>query len=140
VYKISDLMTMFNLSERTIRRHLREGILKGKKIGGSWRFDEKDISEYLDNPKIRFNSEKNNIREVLDFLNGVSKYKEKTLMIIERKNLSNERIRHLTEKVSYNTEPFYFNISVKGSSQIVTFIGEKNDAIDIINSSEENHA
>jgi len=56
VYKISDLMTMFNLSERTIRRHLREGILKGKKIGGSWRFDEKDISEYLDNPKIMFNS------------------------------------------------------------------------------------
>jgi len=76
----------------------------------------------------------------VDVLNGVSKYKEKTLMIIERKNLSNERIRHLTEKVSYNTEPFYFNISVKGSSQIVTFIGEKNDAIDIINSSEENHA
>lgn len=127
MYKLIDLMNMFNLPERTIRRHLAEKILMGKKVGGSWRFDDQDIADYLDNPQIRISSEKNNIKEAMDYLNGLSRFKDGIMMVANIGNIGEEKMRQLTEVVSDLDYPFYFNISSHGKAKIVTFIGEEND-------------
>ncbi|MGM0435707.1 MAG: helix-turn-helix domain-containing protein [Bacillota bacterium] len=46
-YTLSDVMTMTNLSERTMRRHIRNGLIKGAKIGGVWRFSEENLKAYF---------------------------------------------------------------------------------------------
>jgi undecaprenyl pyrophosphate synthase len=46
-YTLSDVIAMTRLSERTMRRHIRDGLLKGKKIGGVWRFSEENLKAYF---------------------------------------------------------------------------------------------
>ena len=46
-YALSDVMTMTNLSERTLRRHIGNGLLMGRKIGGVWRFSEENLKAYF---------------------------------------------------------------------------------------------
>ena len=42
-YSISDIAKLTKLTDRTIRNYLANGSLKGKKIGGQWRFTQSDI-------------------------------------------------------------------------------------------------
>jgi excisionase family DNA binding protein len=46
-YTIDQLQSILKLSERTIFRLLKEGKLKGFKIGREWRFQESDIDAYI---------------------------------------------------------------------------------------------
>lgn len=48
-YTINEIAEMTKLSTRTIRRYIDYGTLKGKKIGGQWRFSESEYYEFLDN-------------------------------------------------------------------------------------------
>lgn len=43
MYNLKEVMKMSKMGERTLRRYLKEGILEGSKIGGVWRFSEKQI-------------------------------------------------------------------------------------------------
>lgn len=52
MYTIKDISQMTRLTTRTIQNHLKEGLLKGHKIGRSWRFTEADFKNYLNNPSI----------------------------------------------------------------------------------------
>ena len=42
-FTVRDVVAMTGLSERTIRRYLRDGKLSGTKLGGVWRFNKADI-------------------------------------------------------------------------------------------------
>ncbi|HPE35645.1 MAG TPA: helix-turn-helix domain-containing protein [Spirochaetales bacterium] len=48
MFTLKDLATMTQLTTRTLQNHLKEGLLKGSKIGRSWRFTDEDIKRYLD--------------------------------------------------------------------------------------------
>ncbi|MBP7264493.1 MAG: helix-turn-helix domain-containing protein [Spirochaetia bacterium] len=48
MFTLKDLANMTQLTTRTLQNHLKEGLLKGSKIGRSWRFTEEDIKTYLD--------------------------------------------------------------------------------------------
>jgi len=47
LYKIKDVAKILDISTRTVQKYITEGTLPAKKIGGSWRIDEKDLKEYL---------------------------------------------------------------------------------------------
>ena len=38
LYSVEEIAQMTSVTTRTIRNYLRNGILKGRKIGGQWRF------------------------------------------------------------------------------------------------------
>lgn len=46
-YTLADIIRMAGISERTARRHLSDGLLKGSKVGGTWRFTEENIRAYF---------------------------------------------------------------------------------------------
>lgn len=48
LYSIDDLHEMLGISKMTLRSYLREGRLKGRKLGVSWFVTEKAIAEYFD--------------------------------------------------------------------------------------------
>ncbi|MEC9485365.1 MAG: helix-turn-helix domain-containing protein [Candidatus Izemoplasma sp.] len=48
-YTLKDIMEITRLSERTIRRYLKQGKLNGDKIGKEWRFQEEDVKQLFDN-------------------------------------------------------------------------------------------
>lgn len=44
---VEQLAQELNVTTRTIRNYLKEGKIKGTKIGGQWRFSERDIYDFL---------------------------------------------------------------------------------------------
>jgi len=48
MYNIKDVIKVLGLHERTVFRLIEKGELKGFKVGREWRFEEKDIQEYIE--------------------------------------------------------------------------------------------
>jgi len=46
-YSLADVIKMTGLSERSIRRHIKHGLLSGVKVGGVWRFNEENLKRYF---------------------------------------------------------------------------------------------
>ncbi|MFA5669570.1 MAG: helix-turn-helix domain-containing protein [Balneolaceae bacterium] len=50
LYSIDDLHEMLGISKMTLRAYLREGRIRGRKLGVSWFVTEEAIREYFDEP------------------------------------------------------------------------------------------
>jgi len=74
LYTVEDIANMTMMTSRTIRNYLKEGILKGKKIGGQWRFTEEDIRRFLDNGALKAEHFSNLKQDILDFIDGVNDF------------------------------------------------------------------
>lgn len=71
LYTVEDIAKMAGLTSRTIRNYLKDGSLKGKKIGGQWRFTMKDIERLFDDGGFSKELSGNNRQDVQDFVDGV---------------------------------------------------------------------
>jgi len=132
MYRLKDIMEMFQIPERTIRRHIKLGILKGKKAGGTWRFDEEDLREYLSHPVIQSNQSKTKYREIMDFMNGFVKTDEEVVVITQLKQANIHKNKEISLLMNTFRSPLYFNLEKSGGKTIVTFKGNKEDAIKLI--------
>jgi excisionase family DNA binding protein len=47
VYSVVDLSEMLQVSEKTIRRYIKDGRLKGKKIARKWLIHEDAVRQFL---------------------------------------------------------------------------------------------
>lgn len=72
LYTIEEIAKMTSLTMKTIQNHLRQGTLRGRKIGGQWRFTATDIREMINSGEIAFETEKEQKRTVIDFMDGVN--------------------------------------------------------------------
>jgi len=48
LYSVEDLVTLLNLSDRTVRAYLREGKIRARKIGLRWRVTEANLKKFLE--------------------------------------------------------------------------------------------
>jgi excisionase family DNA binding protein len=74
LYTVEDIAKMTSLTSRTIRNYLKEGMLKGKKIGGQWRFTKEDIGNFMDNGTVAKEFTDNHKQDILDFIDGVNTF------------------------------------------------------------------
>lgn len=70
MYTLNDVKNMTGLSERTLRRHLREGLLKGAKVGGVWRFRAENLKHYFNDKTMVENIANQASKDVKKFLRG----------------------------------------------------------------------
>lgn len=68
LYSVEEIAQMTSVTTRTIRNYLRNGILKGKKIGGQWRFSLEDIEAMIN--QTNGTSLENSRHIVRDFLDS----------------------------------------------------------------------
>lgn len=52
-YTVSDVARIMHMTERTIRNYLKEGILRGTRVGGQWRFSKEDLDDLIQNSTFR---------------------------------------------------------------------------------------
>ena len=71
LYTVEDIARMTSFTSRTIRNYLKDGNLKGRKIGGQWRFTMEDIKRLFDSGKFLNEIKSKNKKQVLDFIEGV---------------------------------------------------------------------
>ncbi|NLV88914.1 MAG: helix-turn-helix domain-containing protein [Tissierellia bacterium] len=70
LYTVEDVARMTGLTSRTIRNYLKDGKLKGKKIGVQWRFTEEDINELFEDKDFYDSVEVTKNQIVIDFINN----------------------------------------------------------------------
>jgi excisionase family DNA binding protein len=51
LYSVDDLHELLGISKMTLRTYLREGRIRGRKLGVSWYVTEEAIREYFDEPQ-----------------------------------------------------------------------------------------
>jgi len=131
MFSVKDIMTMFSLSERTVRRHLQLGVLKGTKVGGSWRFTDEDLKTYLDSEIIRKSIQKTSLFELYDFFNGYGNDDEVLVM----KKIPNSHLGNLiriTSIVNKFDNPFFMHMSDSKTNKVLLFRGQQSDAISLL--------
>ena len=67
-YTIQDIAGMTGLNERTIRSYLADGLLKGEKTDGAWRFTAGQFGDFLRQDMIRASVQAKANGVVYDFL------------------------------------------------------------------------
>lgn len=72
LYTVDEIAKMTALTTRTIRNYLRSGTLKGRKIGGQWRFTSADIQAMLERGEVMTEIRAIQKQAVLDFIDGVN--------------------------------------------------------------------
>jgi len=72
LYTVEDIANMTSTTSRTIRNYLKDGLLKGKKIGGQWRFTEEDIKNFMDSGTVTKDLTDRIKQDVIDFIDGVN--------------------------------------------------------------------
>lgn len=72
ILSIDEIAKMLSLHQRTVRRYLREGTLKGTKIGGEWRVRLSDVEAMLGDATVT--QELGNVwnNQVIEYLQGES--------------------------------------------------------------------
>lgn len=67
-YTIQDIAGMTGLNERTIRSYLADGLLKGEKTDGAWRFTAEQFGDFLRQDMVRASVQAKVNAVVYDFL------------------------------------------------------------------------
>lgn len=67
-YTIQDVAGMTGLNERTIRSYLADGLLKGEKTDGAWRFTAEQFGDFLRQDMVRASVQAKANAVVYDFL------------------------------------------------------------------------
>lgn len=70
LYTLEEIAKITSLTTKTVRNHLRTGTLRGRKIGGQWRFTASDIREMMSQEGVTSESDKEQKQTVIDFLEG----------------------------------------------------------------------
>ncbi len=70
ILNINETARMLSLHPRTIRRYLREGTLKGTKVGGEWRIHRSDLQAMLGNSEVARELKDTWDKGVQEFLSG----------------------------------------------------------------------
>ena len=128
-YNMNQVAMITGLTTRTLRNHLKLGLLKGEKIDGNWSFTEEDIAHFLDNPAVRQAVSSKQHALVYDFLGDDYKKTNRICTILDFP-VSGEEARSISDF-------FCKEINENGSDIMFRFIWEKHIARVILSGAEE---
>ena len=52
IYTVDDIARILRIDEQTVRKLIKQGSLKAKRVGRQFRITEKMLQDYLDSPEI----------------------------------------------------------------------------------------
>ncbi len=67
-YNLNQLAAITAFTTRTLRNYLKQGVLQGEKIDGSWRFTEEEVAAFVDHSAVRQSLSAKQNAVVYDFL------------------------------------------------------------------------
>ena len=47
MYTLSEISGLLSVTEQSIRKYIKDGLLKARKIGGKWMISEENLKQYL---------------------------------------------------------------------------------------------
>ena len=128
-YNLNQVAMITGLTTRTLRNHLKQGLLNGEKIDGVWSFTEKELDEYVREPSVKQAIASRQHAVVYDFLSDSVKKTNRVCTILDLPVSDGEAL----SIASF----FSREISKHGSDIEFRFIKEKHFARFILAGAEE---
>lgn len=72
LYSIDDLHEMLGISKMTLRAYLRDGKLRGRKLGVSWFVTESAIQDYFEEPQTPLSNQKPGVKSKRYIVQGIN--------------------------------------------------------------------
>ena len=131
-YNINQLAMITGLTTRTLRNHLKLGLLKGEKIDGNWSFTEEELEQYIKDPNIAQAIAAKQHAVIYDFLSDPFKKTNRVCTILDFPVSAEEALgiatffsREITDHGSdiefrYINERHYARFILSGSEEQVT--------------------
>lgn len=96
LYSVDDLHELLGMSKMTIRAYLREGRLRGKKLGVQWYVTEEAIRDYFEEPAEEQKQKKRPLKYIVQGVNDLVSETEECASVSETLEvLSNQAILSL---------------------------------------------
>lgn len=89
-YTIQDIAGMTGLNERTIRSYLADGLLKGEKTDGAWRFTAEQFGDFLRQDMVRASVQAKANAVVYDFLITDRRKESAACLILDQPSAEDE--------------------------------------------------
>ena len=83
LFTLNDVAMLTSLTTRTLRNHLKDGTLRGSKVGGQWRFRMADIENFTLNSPKKQPEIKGNEASVIEYMEERSKTGRQVCSIID---------------------------------------------------------
>ena len=147
MFTVEDIAQMTSLTDRTIRNYLRTGLLKGRKIGGQWRFNMQDIKNFLDSGEVMSAISSEYKQDVLDFIDNVNTKisgDRQSCVIIDlyinhdKANIINEKLCELTASVTIHQMRLYYEYSEEYQRARFTVFSSPEIAVKLLSLINEN--
>lgn len=89
-YTLGHLSQITGLTDRTLRTHLKNGILEGEKRNGVWHFTDEQLDAFLRHPTARPGIQAKNNAIVYDFMLDTKKTEARACVMLDLPDLDRE--------------------------------------------------
>lgn len=137
MYSLRDIMEMFKIPERTIRRHIKEGILVGSKIGGVWKFTQDELTSYVGTNKVQKHISDEGFKEITDYYRGFVEDKSEVVYMFIKQFDDQTNMKKFFEVTELFKCEFSLNCRSSAGVTRYTFKGQRDDLIILMKWSEE---
>lgn len=137
MYHLIDLMQMLKIPERTIRRHIKEGLLVGSKVGGIWKFTEEEVERYIGKKKVQKHLIDDGLKELTDYYRGHVEDKNEVVYMFTKPFNETDKIKQFYEVAKQFKSKFSMKSSCNGKETCFTFKGQPNDVLILMKWSDE---
>lgn len=148
-YTVEEVALMTGLTSRTIRTYIKEGVLRGKKVGVQWRFTEEEVKELFKDKQVERQVADAKNQLVVDFLSKRQGKDNRSCMIVDCPVISEtvevelrDKLMEFINSYEWGAE-FQFSYQLFEEENTARFIisgalKEISKVIDIINEFAEN--
>lgn len=124
LYTVDDIAMMTGLTSRTIRNYLKEGKLKGRKIGVQWRFTEEDISALFTDKRFENDITVSKNKMVTDFLETKEQSKISICSIVDYPCIDIKLVENICQEMIDLINTYESKYEIKFSYQYFKEVGK----------------
>lgn len=95
-YTLNQIALITGFTTRTLRNHIKQGLLNGEKINGNWCFTEEDLAAFLDQPAVAKELVSKQNALVYDFLADTYKKSNRICVLLDFP-VTNEEARSIND-------------------------------------------
>ncbi|MDF2905456.1 MAG: transcriptional regulator, MerR family [Herbinix sp.] len=130
-YSIDDLATMTMLTTRTLRNYISQGLLKGEKVDGAWKFSNENIDSFFREESIiqSIQSKKNGM--VYEFMTNEAKPTNMVCSLYDYSNVKSDEAENIYAKIvalvnsnNYGNIQFSYAYNAKKKAARIILIGD----------------
>ena len=137
MYNLRDVMKMLKIPERTIRRHIKEELLVGTKIGGVWKFTQEEIENYIGREKVQKHIKDEGFKNITDYYRVYIEDKSEVVYMLIKQFNEIATIKRFLEVTKLFNSKFSMNCNINGNYSCFTFKGQPNDVTILMKWSDE---